>query len=965
MLPSVIVKCLSHLTYADHGGTLPFEMQPMTITCKNRRAQIAQMMSKHIERIMLYNVASRLAFGEWNTRIKYSNVINHINFDIAGSSAAECVFNFASFSARLDIFNSNNIRTLRRIENKGSAARIEVAFRSPSPDLNRITLIEGVLDVVNTCLTCTTTYRVKPILKLTRFCLSGVIAKMKLLELTMSQLPDSSDIYDELLRIRPEVGAICKSWYSGRGRLISSHIPSPKNSAMACRIILAPMSATPHTERMREATMRTGTTDYYSHFTDNLIDVHGAVHVRVENPMFTTVSKKDVFTQRYVCGKACDKCWKVFDSAESVRGFHTHSCSDAIKGTLVDVTSSRFRKHHASLLKRLNYAQSLLLKELDNSDHNVFLTGLAGTGKSFALKCVIQEILIRKGMYTFAVISPTKVAAGIVNGVTYHSFLRLGVKTDHNSDIDCSFGLETNKSKSEITLDAQVHAHKLQGIDKDRFLFFRYGLQYLFVDEAAMMSHDQFLFLEIFLRTIRSSDLPFGGIRIILCGDALQLPPLVKQTKHGPRHPTYFFESDKFLEKESQFVVIYLKENHRQSGEKNDFARVLNNLRDGEIDDSDLTKINNGYGKRLKLETVLRVFNTLVNSLEEEIDTKREYDQKVRQSHRNAQFNEKMFTNKQTIWYSPYDTLIYRMTTFWNTELLYNHIQCMYPPHNSKLAKKASAEHIKESSFYVESIKRFKRLLTNVANESVDSTSNDFDDGCSFVISMENVEITSIVANYASYRKNMVEQYHCPSKDVVEGGSIPWKSEMSFYAQSQTKLESMFKPSLNLKVFYTDNNIDKNVANNGLGKIIGFGINDNEVEYITVVQCMNDTRLKPHPINIYRKTRTLLYTDSITNTTVKLTRSQFPLKAADSGTPYTVQGITLTNEYIFNNFRLSLNDYGRVYVSLSRASSEDLVFCLRPLVKADIKADPVALKFDKYHRNKVGLMGGISAVFSF
>jgi hypothetical protein len=56
---------------------------------------------------------------------------------------------------------------------------------------------------------------------------------------------------------------------------------------------------------------------------------------------------------------------------------------------------------------------------------NIFLTGVAGTGKSHTLK-VIQSELKRKGV-KFAVLAPTGAAAVQVKGCTIHSFTKIGI----------------------------------------------------------------------------------------------------------------------------------------------------------------------------------------------------------------------------------------------------------------------------------------------------------------------------------------------------------------------------------------------------------------------------------------------------------------------------------------------------------------------------------------------------------
>ena len=48
--------------------------------------------------------------------------------------------------------------------------------------------------------------------------------------------------------------------------------------------------------------------------------------------------------------------------------------------------------------------------------------------------------------------------------------------------------------------------------------------------------------VEYIARQIRHSELPFGGLQLVLCGDFLQLPPVDKS--HGPERKKFCFEAE-------------------------------------------------------------------------------------------------------------------------------------------------------------------------------------------------------------------------------------------------------------------------------------------------------------------------------------------------------------------------------------------------------------------------------------
>lgn len=89
--------------------------------------------------------------------------------------------------------------------------------------------------------------------------------------------------------------------------------------------------------------------------------------------------------------------------------------------------------------------------------------------------------------------------------------------------------------------------------------------------------------MEAVARHIRKNDRPFGGIQLILCGDFLQLPPVIKRDETLQQR--FCFQSSAW---ENCIQCVYeLKEVHRQSDPE--FVKILNHIRIGHVTD-DISK---------------------------------------------------------------------------------------------------------------------------------------------------------------------------------------------------------------------------------------------------------------------------------------------------------------------------------------------------------------------------------------
>ncbi|XP_045774744.1 ATP-dependent DNA helicase PIF1 [Maniola jurtina] len=195
----------------------------------------------------------------------------------------------------------------------------------------------------------------------------------------------------------------------------------------------------------------------------------------------------------------------------------------------------------------LNAEQQRVL-EACLSGKNIFFTGSAGTGKSFLLKRIVAALPPDVTMPT----ASTGVAACHIGGTTLHAFAGIG---------DGSASIE---KLSERAIKTPLVAQKWR------------KCKHLIIDEISMVDGTYFEKLEAVARYVRKNDKPFGGIQLILCGDFLQLPPVVDKAKSTKR---FCFQTscwEKCIE-----LCFELKEVHRQTDQE--FISILNSIRIGRV----------------------------------------------------------------------------------------------------------------------------------------------------------------------------------------------------------------------------------------------------------------------------------------------------------------------------------------------------------------------------------------------
>lgn len=212
--------------------------------------------------------------------------------------------------------------------------------------------------------------------------------------------------------------------------------------------------------------------------------------------------------------------------------------------------------------------------------HNVFLTGEPGSGKTYVLNEFIDYC--RQHDIELGITASTGIAATHIGGMTIHSWSGAGI----------------HSRMSEDQLDKLRQNGRLLGrLKKTRVLI---------IDEVSMLEGARFELLNRICKTMRSSDKPFGGLQVILCGDLFQLPPV---TNRG-EDIDYIYTSPAW--EELGLRVCYLSEQHRQNEDKQ-LLDLLQAVRKREITDDVLELLRGCHTSEATDEEATRLYTHNAN----------------------------------------------------------------------------------------------------------------------------------------------------------------------------------------------------------------------------------------------------------------------------------------------------------------------------------------------------------------
>lgn len=240
----------------------------------------------------------------------------------------------------------------------------------------------------------------------------------------------------------------------------------------------------------------------------------------------------------------------------------------------MEVDGIRLDPNNEEFMEALALAQA--------TDKNLYITGKAGSGKTFFLKYL--KSVCSKDM---AILAPTGVAAINAGGQTIHSFFGLAPSLYVPNDKRFSDFIKADDVEKASVLDHYTFSGEKARIMK--------ALDMIIIDEVSMVRADLMDAVDMILRMYRRNNLPFGGVQMIFIGDAFQIPPVVESKDSSLLHR--FYESEHFFDsrvlRANPPLYLEFKKVYRQKDRT--FIDLLNRVRVSDMRKEDYQLLNSRF----------------------------------------------------------------------------------------------------------------------------------------------------------------------------------------------------------------------------------------------------------------------------------------------------------------------------------------------------------------------------------
>ena len=214
--------------------------------------------------------------------------------------------------------------------------------------------------------------------------------------------------------------------------------------------------------------------------------------------------------------------------------------------------------------------------EAVRSGRNIFLTGPAGSGKSYLIRHIVEWA--QSANRKISVTAMTGCAALLLGckAKTVHSWASIGLGRG-----------DVNELFNTINGKAYLKRRWTQ-------------TNILIVDEISMMTPELFDKLDDLGKRLRKSMKPWGGIQLILCGDFFQLPPVNKGMAGDVLVGRFAFESAAW--NKANLLPVLLTKIERQLDDS--FQTVLNECRVGKPSEKTIEILKGRQGQDWKSKII-------------------------------------------------------------------------------------------------------------------------------------------------------------------------------------------------------------------------------------------------------------------------------------------------------------------------------------------------------------------------
>ena len=198
--------------------------------------------------------------------------------------------------------------------------------------------------------------------------------------------------------------------------------------------------------------------------------------------------------------------------------------------------------------------------------HNVFISGKAGTGKTFIVKYLVKLMEKQKNV---VVTCTTGMACTLYNqSMTLHSFAGL--------------------RNSRLNMDALVLSVTSNAECLKRWR----STDVLVIDEISQCSMKTFETINVLAQRARGNNLVFGGMQVVGVGDFYQLPPV----RNDMDDAKYCFESH--LWRDVFPHTVLLQNVYRQDATERQFLQILGELANGNCSQETISFIKNQLSRK-------------------------------------------------------------------------------------------------------------------------------------------------------------------------------------------------------------------------------------------------------------------------------------------------------------------------------------------------------------------------------